>query len=168
MTSMLSNVIVPVLTAAVGFLSGYVSASYVSFRRVRAGKHDALKPEFDPHPFGGRWRGGLFRVALTAMFVVATTFTVAFSVQQRGCNEEFQRTIVERAAVTTDNDRARKENDQAVAALVTGFLAITPGSADARARSRELLEQFTQTMADNNSQQEGNERRRAENPYPRC
>lgn len=149
--------------AAVSFIAGVIVGQFVRFRRVRTDGHTVLRPELDRRPLAGPW----FRLALVGLFLAATGILVQFTVDQRHCNAEFQRTITIRADVGADDNRARKENDQAVAALVRGFLAIEPGP-DAWERSWQLLEEFDRTSTENNARQEDNERRRNENPYPRC
>lgn len=166
MASSFPEVLIAALT---GFVLGVVVGQLISFRRVHGpGDDERLKVELERHPFGGPLSGRVFRIVLVGLFILATAFVVQFSVTQRGCNAEFRRTIAERAEVTVDNDLARKENDQAVYELVTGFLAIPPGSPTARELELELLESFTKTTSSNNARQEEDERLRAANPYPRC
>ena len=166
MASSFPEVLIAALT---GFVLGVVVGQLISFRRVHGpGDDERLKVELERHPFGGPLSGRVFRIVLVGLFILATAFVVQFSVTQRGCNAEFRRTIAERAEVIVDNDLVRKENDQAVYDLVTGFLAIPPGSPDARDRSRALLESFAETTSSNNARQDENARLRAANPYPRC
>ncbi|WP_280393371.1 hypothetical protein [Nocardia wallacei] len=155
----------------------------LGFRRVHRDGKTLAVPEIDRRPMRQRLhefreRAASFEitprvmsgiVALMAAAVLAGLVqNTAFTYSQRRCNAEFQRTISERADIGADDNRARKENDEAVAALVRGFLALSPESPDRREHSRELLERFDRTMIDNAARQAENERKRAANPYPRC
>ena len=175
------------LAVLIGLLIGSsitAAGMYVlGFRRVHRDGRTLAVPKIDRRPPSVRWRQFRARVAaielgprafkaLVGLMAIAVAGGIVqislFTAQQRACNREFQRTIAERAAATADDAIARKENDQAVAALVRGFLAIPADAPDRRERAVALLGQFDTTMTANEVRQGENERTRAENPYPEC
>lgn len=175
------------LAVLIGLLIGSsitAAGMYVmGFRRVHRGGKAVAVPELDRRPLRERLRSLRRRFAeselrprtfnailvLMVLAVVAGLVQItAFTAAQRACNREFQRTIAERADIAADDNRARKEADQAVADLVRGFLAIPAGAPDGRDRARVLLEQFDTAVTAGTQRQQDNESRRAANPYPRC
>lgn len=167
------------ITAGCGYLLG--------FRRVQRGTRTQLVPELDRRPLRQRitearrrWRSARARLDPQAVAVVVLVAAMAavvvygqvqmarFTAAQRACNAEFQRTIIERADIGGDDNKARKDNDQAVADLIGQFLDIPPGAGDSRERTRGLLEAFQRQFNDNNIRQDANERKRVANQYPRC
>ncbi|MGI5222160.1 hypothetical protein ACQEVO_30310 [Nocardia sp. CA-290969] len=175
------------LAVLVGLLIGSAITAagmyLLGFRRVHRGGKTLAVPALDRRPLAVRWREFRRRIAtselrpltfrailaLMAVAVIAGLWqNTAFVAEQRRCNDEFQRTIAERAAATADDAVARKENDAAVADLVRGFLAIPIEAPDRREQARILLTRFDDTVTDNQRRQAENERTRAENPYPRC
>lgn len=162
---MLTNSIPEALaTGLLSFVAGVIVGQFVRFRREPGEGRHLLVPELDTRPFRGKW----FRLAIVALFLASTGLLVQFTVTQRACNDEFQRTIAERAAATADSESARKENDQAVATLVRGFLSVPADAPDRRERVIALLGDFDRTVTDNAARQRDNELTRAANPYPRC
>jgi hypothetical protein len=149
--------------AAASFITGVLVGQFVRFRRIDDGERRLLKPELDRRPFSGPW----FKLGLTVLFLAAVGIMVHATATQRLCNNEFQRTIIYRADTGADDARARKENEKALSVLMTGFLTIQPGP-DARDETRAMLERYNRTIAENTARQEANEKRRADNPYPRC
>lgn len=145
------------------FITGVLVGQFVRFRRVDTGGRSLLKPELDKRPFAGPW----FKVAVVVMFLAAVGLTVHATATQRLCNQEFQRTITERAAVAADDNAARKAQDQAVADLIANVLSIEPGP-NSREQSRAALGHYLEQFRANDLRQQENEKRRAANPYPRC
>ena len=174
------------LALLIGLLIGsaitVVGMYLLGFRRVYRGGRTLLVPEIDRRPFLLRWNGFRERfasfelgpraftilVGLMALVVVGGLVqNTVFVAEQRRCNREFQRTIAERADIATDDNAARKQQDQAVADLITAFLLIEPGP-DSREQSRAALARYLETFRANDTRQQENARLRAENPYPRC
>ncbi|MBF6301157.1 hypothetical protein IU459_26965 [Nocardia amamiensis] len=149
--------------AAASFITGVLVGQFVRFRRVDAGDRHLLKPELDRRPFSGPW----FKAGIAVLFLAAVGLMVHANSSQRLCNVEFRRTITERADIAADDNAARKAQDQAVADLIAGVLSIEPGP-DSRERSRAALTHYLDRFRANNARQADNERKRAENPYPRC
>ncbi|MGY2036630.1 hypothetical protein ACW9HF_15215 [Nocardia gipuzkoensis] len=149
--------------ALASFITGLLVGQFVRFRRVDTGDRRLLKPELDKRPFAGPW----FKVAVVVMFLAAVGLTVHTTSTQRLCNEEFRRTITERADIAADDNLTRKAQDQAVADLIAYFLSIEP-SPDSRAQGREALSRYLEQFRANDLRQLENEKRRAANPYPRC
>lgn len=150
--------------ALISFVAGVVVGQFVRFRREPADGKSVLVPEIDRRPFRGKW----FRLMVVALFLASTGLLVQFTVQQRECNDEFRRTIAERADISVDDNRARKAADRAVAELARGFLSIPEDAPDRQARARVLLERFDTTVTVQEQRQNDNEALRAANPYPRC
>lgn len=163
--TMTNNLPEVLIASLISFAAGWLSCQFIRFRRVPSEEGEKLKAELDPHPniFGPK----LVRALLVGLFLLSTTLIVGTTYQQRQCNAEFRQAIIDRSGATADDAKARKENDEAVAVLVTGFLDIAPGP-NARVQSRALLEQYTETIRDNTQRQLANERKRAESPYPNC
>lgn len=149
--------------AVASFIAGLLVGQFVRFRRIDDGDRRLLKPALDKRPFSGPW----FKVAVVVMFLAAVGLTVHTTTSQRLCNAEFQRTITDRADIATDDNAARKEQDQAVADLIQTFLSIEPGP-DAREESRAALAKYLEQFRANDARQTENARLRAASPYPRC
>lgn len=134
------------LTALVSFGVGFILGQLVDFQRVGKKK---IVPEvnWDHH-------GLLLKLVLVVLFVVSTSFLVNFTIQQRECNTEFQRTISERADSAVASDKALYD-------IVNGLLLINPADPTRREQTRHLLEEYQRTY------QEKLDARNA-NPYPRC
>lgn len=175
MTSELTSAL---LNALVSFLLGFGTGQFLAFRRVRDGqvprwlrrfhikiKDGGVVPAIDPHPFR---RTKVWPLVLIVLFLTATWYVVDFSQDQRTCNREFRSAIAERAAANADTERARQDNDEALANLVDGLLRITSGAPDAREQTRRLLEEFARTSGEVQRQAAESAQRRAANPYPRC
>ncbi|MFE7747318.1 hypothetical protein [Nocardia sp. NPDC057455] len=163
--------------ATASFLAGWIVGRFVRFRRVPGG----LRPEIVRNPFREWLQGRGFRLLLIVLFVVSTGLIVQFTITQRGCNSEFRRTIIERADIAADDNRARRsadaarrENDVAVGDLVEALLEIPQGP-EGRDQPRRLMTDFRTRYAANiarqdadQARQESNESRRSANPYPNC
>ena len=160
------------ILALLSFALGVIVGQFFAFRRIHKGNAERLKMEIDRHPLVGPLSGQIFRLVLVVLFVCATGFLVNFTYTQRQCNSEFKRVIAERAAIGSDDNRLRTDNDNAGLDALQGLLTIDPSlSVDARAeRTRKLLQDYANRIQSNNQKQAENEARRAANPYPdpRC
>lgn len=137
--------------AVVSFIAGVVVGQFVRFRREEpAAGRAVLVPELDRRPFSGKW----FRLTLVGLFLAATGLLVQFTVEQRDCNSEYQRTITLRADSAAASDKALYD-------IVNGLLTIPQGSPDGRERVQDLLRQYQKTYDEKLST-------RSTNPYPRC
>lgn len=136
------------LTAFVSFGVGFIVGQLVEFQR------DGKKVV--PHVLnwhgaaGDRW----LKLTLVILFVLGTSFLVNFTVDQRRCNSEFQRTISQRADSAVASDKALYD-------IVNGLLLINPNDPNRREQTRDLLEAYQETY------QQKLDARNA-NPYPRC
>ena len=148
------------LLAAVSFLAGVAAGQLVEFRRDKATKKVHVK--VDPHPLSK-----YFNLFIITLILVGVGFLVNFTVDQRQCNGEFQRTIRERADVSVLDTAARVSNDEAVRNMVVSFLAIAPGP-NAREEERRVLEAFDASYRENVAKQQEAAKARADNPYPHC
>lgn len=146
MTNSLPEVLV---IAVVSFVAGLVVGQFVRFRRVTYRGRQVLKPQLDPRPISGR----VFRLVVVVLFLSAVGLLVQFTAEQRHCNQEFRRTITERADSAATSDRALND-------LVTGLLNVAQGSPD-RERVQGLLRGYQQTYQEKLDA-------RVANPYPRC
>jgi hypothetical protein len=160
MTTMPNSLPEALLLAAVSFLAGFAAGQPVEFRRDKATKKVHVK--VDPHPLSK-----YFNLFIITLILVGVGFLVNFTVDQRQCNGEFQRTIRERADVSVTESAARVDNDEAVRNMVVAFLAITPGP-DASERSRQVLQTFDANYMANVKAQQAAAQKRADNPYPHC
>ncbi|PPJ31852.1 hypothetical protein C5E45_32700 [Nocardia nova] len=138
------------IISAVSFIAGVVVGQFVRFRREPSGGRNVLVPELDRRPFSGRW----FRLIVVGLFLISTGLIVQFTVDQRACNAEYQRTITLRADAAAASDKALYD-------IVNGLLTIPQGSPDGRERVQELLRQYQTTYNEKLNS-------RASNPYPRC
>lgn len=160
------------IVALLGFALGVIVGQFFAFRRVHRGNMDTLKMEIDRHPLVGPLSDKVFKLVLVVLFLAAVGLMANFTYTQRQCNSEFKRVIAERAAIGTDDNRLRTDNDNAGLAALQGQLTIDPSlSVDARAeRTRQNLQDYANRIQSNNQKQAENEAKRAANPYPdpRC
>lgn len=146
MTNSLPEVLV---IAVISFIAGVVCGQFIRFRRVTYRGRPVLKPQLDPRPISGR----VFRFVIVVLFLAATGLLVQFTAEQRHCNQEFRRTITERADSAATSDKALND-------LVSGLLAVAQGSPD-RERVQGLLRGYQRTYQEKIDA-------RVANPYPRC
>ena len=160
------------IVALLSFDTGVIVGQFFAFRRVHRGNMDTLKMEIDRHPLVGPLSDKVFKLVLVVLFLAAVGLMANFTYTQRQCNSELKRVIAEQAAIGTDDNRLRTDNDNAGLAALQGLLTIDPSlSVDARAeRTRKLLQDYANRIQSNNQKQAENEAKRAANPYPdpRC
>lgn len=149
------------ILAVVSFVAGFAAGQLIDFRRDKTDKR-RVHIAVDPHPLDK-----YLRLLLIVLFLLGVGALVSFTVDQRGCNAEFQRTIRERADVSVQDTAARVDNEEAVRNMVLAFLNIAPGP-DAREQSRKVLETFDANYMANVRKQQEAAQKRADNPYPHC
>jgi hypothetical protein len=170
--------------AVIGAVAMFLAMYSVGFRRVHRGPRTLLVPEWDRRALGERWQSARSRYGdlhlrkkwfhaliafMTLVIVLSGWQLFTFTSSQRACNDRLWSTIAERAAISEDTERARKENDEAVHTLFTSWLQLAAVPADERRdRSIVALREFESTYAANISTQRENARKRAENSYPKC
>lgn len=159
-TTMNSSLAESLVIAIVSFILGVIVGQFVEFKRIRDGRGHA---KLEPHVAKGWFRSNWIMVCLIVLFVISTLQLAYYTYHQRECNTEFKRVLTERAAISADDNNIRKDNDDAVADLVTGFLSLPPNSRDA---ARALLQEYSRRVTANDAKQRANEQQRAKNPYP--
>lgn len=168
-TTMNSSLAESLVIAIVSFILGVIVGQFVEFKRIRDGRGHA---KLEPHVAKGWFRSNWIMVCLIVLFVISTLQLAYYTYHQRECNAEFKRVLIERAAISAEDNEIRNDNDRATQDLVLGFLTMqaAPGTPEARAKARDLLETYTRRVNANNDKQAANEALRKQNPYPspRC
>lgn len=112
--------------ALFGFMAGFLSAKIIGFRRRADGR---VRPEIDREWLAPRW----FQILIVTLFLVSGSVSVSFSLNQRICNAEFQQSSLELRRIRDEDrsleardDALRNKRDDAMTALVSGFLSPRP------------------------------------------
>lgn len=159
-----SSVPEALVVALISFISGFATGQLVRFRRTSDHGRKILHPELSCKLGNVPW----LKVVLIVLFLVSTTFLVQFTYTQRGCNEEFRRTITERASASVRENAARQEADQALYDWINGLLTTPQSDPRASEIRRQLTVDYLEARGRALLEYKASIKTRTENPYPQC